>query len=151
MAIIQIPDPCKEDFSKMSRADNGFHCESCKKQVVDFTSKSDEEITTFIRENQGKKTCGRFKISQVVKHRTFSFQVIRFAAAVLLAFGSFLFTGCSGDEPQIMGEMCVSDSQMYVDSMRYDREYQLMMADSAKKVLDSVRNADSVAKADTTR
>lgn len=131
MAMINIPNPCSEDFSKMSPVQQGFHCESCQKVVVDFTDKSDAEIASFLEQNRGRKTCGRFRISQVVKHQTFAFHIVRFAAAVLLAFGSFLFTGCKDPEPKVMGEICnPNDSIQMIEQMLKAKVDSTRMADS---------------------
>jgi hypothetical protein len=140
MALVNIPIPCTEDFSKMTAAEKGFHCASCQKVVVDFRNKSDQEISDFIHENRGQNTCGRFKVSQVVRQRSFGFQIIRFAAALLLVFGSMLFTGCFQDEPEVMGDICVDPQSQH--------DYELMMARMKR---DSTRLADSIASADSTK
>lgn len=41
---ITIPTPCHEDWSKMSPSERGRFCGSCKKEVHDFTGKSDEHV-----------------------------------------------------------------------------------------------------------
>jgi hypothetical protein len=61
--IINIPEPCHEDWNKMAPKDQGRHCDSCHKTVFDFTTKTDEQIIkTF--ESEGK-VCGRFKTQQL--------------------------------------------------------------------------------------
>ena len=60
---IDIPDPCKEDWQKMTATDSGKYCSSCKKTVVNFTGMSDLEIVTYFSEH--KNICGRFKKSQL--------------------------------------------------------------------------------------
>lgn len=62
---IQIPEPCHEDWNKMTPKDKGAFCSSCEKVVVDFTKMSDREIVNFIEQNKGKKTCGKFNSFQV--------------------------------------------------------------------------------------
>ncbi len=62
---IYIPEPCHEDWDKMTPNTQGAFCKSCAKTVVDFSGKSDREINAFLLENTDKKICGRFKTSQV--------------------------------------------------------------------------------------
>ena len=52
---ITIPEPCHEDWNKMSPKDNGRFCLSCTKTVVDFTSMLPEEIQHYFIQNQNKK------------------------------------------------------------------------------------------------
>lgn len=62
---ITIPEPCHEDWNKMSPKDNGRFCLSCSKTVVDFTAMLPEEIQHFFIQNQNENVCGRFKKSQL--------------------------------------------------------------------------------------
>lgn len=60
---ISIPEPCHEDWNKMTPKEKGRHCAACNKTVIDFTSKTDEQvIKTFEIENN---LCGRFKKQQL--------------------------------------------------------------------------------------
>ncbi|WP_157588794.1 hypothetical protein [Psychroserpens burtonensis] len=42
--IINIPKPCHEDWNQMTTQQKGRHCSSCEKTVIDFTSKTNEQI-----------------------------------------------------------------------------------------------------------
>jgi hypothetical protein len=44
---------------------NGRHCSSCNKNVVDFTILSNEEIIQFFATNKDKPICGRFQKNQI--------------------------------------------------------------------------------------
>jgi hypothetical protein len=35
---LQIPEPCHEDWNKMTPVHKGRFCDSCEKAVVDFTA-----------------------------------------------------------------------------------------------------------------
>jgi hypothetical protein len=61
---ISIPEPCHEKWSKMNPAEQGRHCLSCQKTVVDFTSMPKVKIAEYVSEHQGKM-CGRFTSDQL--------------------------------------------------------------------------------------
>jgi len=60
---IQIPEPCHEDWAKMTATEKGKFCSVCTKEVIDFTSKTDEELVKIL--TKSKNTCGRVKKSQL--------------------------------------------------------------------------------------
>ncbi len=60
---INIPDPCSEDWNKMSPSEQGRFCASCQEEVIDFTKKSDAELLEFIL--SGSKSCGRYRKTQL--------------------------------------------------------------------------------------
>jgi len=62
---ITIPEPCHEDWNKMTPNSNGRFCISCAKTVIDFTTMLPEEIQHFFIQNQNKNICGRMKKSQL--------------------------------------------------------------------------------------
>lgn len=63
---IHIPEPCGENWEAMSPvADTSArHCDSCAKNVVDFTGFTDAQTHAYMRESKGK-LCGRFRPDQV--------------------------------------------------------------------------------------
>ncbi|MDC8000305.1 carboxypeptidase-like regulatory domain-containing protein [Aequorivita todarodis] len=60
---LRIPEPCHEDWAKMTATEKGKFCSVCTKEIFDFTSKTDEELVKFLTEN--KNACGRLKKSQL--------------------------------------------------------------------------------------
>lgn len=110
--VVAINSPCPESWEKMNPEEKGRFCDQCCKVVVDFTKMSNTDIAGYLQKHAEQKTCGRFRTEQVAqlpaKRFRFSFSIQRFAAAVVLAFGSFLFTSCSGTKPhdrEIMGDI----------------------------------------------
>lgn len=106
MFRIQINDPCHEDWSKMSPEEQGRFCQSCQKTVVDFRTKSRDEIQAYLasKQKEDSRTCGRFYRHQLDMPKAVEERNLRrfnsrwlsyFAAACMLAFGSTLFTGCT--------------------------------------------------------
>ncbi|MBW1654401.1 hypothetical protein [Flavobacterium quisquiliarum] len=60
---IAIPEPCHENWDKMTPNENGRFCLSCSKTVVDFTSMLPEEIQQYFISH--KNVCGRLKNEQL--------------------------------------------------------------------------------------
>jgi hypothetical protein len=61
--IIRIPEPCHEDWAKMTATEKGKFCGVCTKEVFDFTSKTDEELVKILTTN--KNACGKLKKTQL--------------------------------------------------------------------------------------
>jgi hypothetical protein len=61
--IISIPTPCHEDWNDMTPKEQGRHCGSCCKTVVDFTTWQPQEILLHFKSN--KNVCGRFTADQL--------------------------------------------------------------------------------------
>ncbi|MBK9285275.1 MAG: T9SS type A sorting domain-containing protein [Sphingobacteriaceae bacterium] len=99
--IIRIPEPCHEDWNKMTPEENGKFCGSCQKSVLDFSNKTDDEIKDILMHYKDQKVCGRFKSTQINRPLNLrinlneiprNISVTRlFALALLLSFGSHLF------------------------------------------------------------
>jgi hypothetical protein len=65
---IIVSNPCNKDWSKMSSTENGRHCISCNKTVVDFTNWELEEIKQHLKKTN-ENVCGHFKSLQVIVKR----------------------------------------------------------------------------------
>ncbi|NMM49911.1 carboxypeptidase-like regulatory domain-containing protein [Marinigracilibium pacificum] len=61
---ISISNPCAEKFENFTPTNNGGFCQSCQKNVIDFTNMSDTEIVRYFKSNS-TKTCGRFSSKQL--------------------------------------------------------------------------------------
>ena len=60
---ITIPEPCHEDWNKMTPTERGKFCAVCQKEVLDFTHLTDKELVQ--RLDSGKNICGRFRENQL--------------------------------------------------------------------------------------
>lgn len=109
--IVRIPEPCHEDWNKMTVDEKGRFCNVCSKSVVDFTNKTDTEIHSILIEKSSEKVCGRFNKNQVERPIDTQYFPIYtsaglrkvFLAAAFLVFGAFLFS-CKDDSGKILGE-----------------------------------------------
>ena len=62
---ITVPKPCSQNWDDMQQVNNGRHCLSCKKTVIDFTLMNDEAIQNYFIQNKLQPVCGRFKNEQL--------------------------------------------------------------------------------------
>lgn len=62
---ISIPQPCSEDWQKMTPQDQGRYCDTCKKCVVDFTGFTDRQLYDYYMQHANEKICGRFHNTQL--------------------------------------------------------------------------------------
>ena len=62
--LISVEKPCSEKFENFSKTAAGGFCGSCKKEVIDFTTMTSEELTSYFS-NSTDDTCGRFNPSQL--------------------------------------------------------------------------------------
>jgi hypothetical protein len=63
---LQIPEPCHENWDKMTPVDKGRFCDSCQKAVVDFTGMSDAQLVAFFKK-PSTGVCGRFFNDQLAR------------------------------------------------------------------------------------
>lgn len=62
---LEITNPCSENFDKMIPNTSGSFCNSCMKNVIDLSRKTNSEVAKFILENKDKNICARLKTSQM--------------------------------------------------------------------------------------
>ena len=62
--LLQVPEPCHEDWKNMTAIEQGRFCQSCQKTVTDFSLMTDKEILLYLS-NKGIAVCGRFTNDQL--------------------------------------------------------------------------------------
>ncbi len=89
---ITIAEPCTESWEKMAqtgKTDCAF-CQSCQKEVIDFTQKSDREIIRIM--NSQKNVCGKFTQNQLDKtYQTSENFAIPYKWAMASLFSGLIF------------------------------------------------------------
>jgi hypothetical protein len=91
---IRIAEPCHQNWNEMTPTQQGAFCHSCKKNVIDFTRKTENEIYDLVTQ-PGAQLCGRFTQFQLqqpvrkteVKNGLFNWRAIAASVAGLLALG----------------------------------------------------------------
>lgn len=61
---ISVKTPCSQNFQLFSATEKGGFCNSCDKEVIDFTQMAETELISYFS-TASKTTCGRFKSSQL--------------------------------------------------------------------------------------
>ena len=101
MQKLNIPNPCNEDFSKMTVTERGAFCEKCSTDTYAFYNKSIPEIKSILHQNMGKEICGRFAPGQMeainAEFEVWTFRSKKsfqsaFAMTLLVVFGLGLFS-----------------------------------------------------------
>ncbi|MEN2400753.1 hypothetical protein GKZ90_0013265 [Flavobacterium sp. MC2016-06] len=62
---LEIASPCSENFDKMIPTSSGSFCNSCMKNVIDLSKKTNSEVAKFIAENKDQNICARLKVTQL--------------------------------------------------------------------------------------
>lgn len=60
-----IPEPCHENWERMTPSEKGRFCGACQKQVVDFSRMSDSQVAAFFKKPSTGSVCGRFMEDQL--------------------------------------------------------------------------------------
>ena len=112
---ISIDTPCHENWEAMQPNNEGAHCFSCQKAVVDFSQKSTHEIKLFFGSiADSQKICGRFKPEQLKElsfddfFEKFKKWILPHKIAVILVFtfGLGLFScDTNSNSNHLMGEV----------------------------------------------
>lgn len=62
---LSIPEPCHENWQKMTPTEQGRFCNACAKEVVDFSMMTDTEVLNYFTKITHEKVCGRALPSQL--------------------------------------------------------------------------------------
>jgi hypothetical protein len=67
--LLNIPEPCQENWQNMTPQEQGRFCGSCQKIVVDFSVMTDKEVLAYFSK-ASQQVCGRFSNDQLNKELT---------------------------------------------------------------------------------
>ncbi|MBE7644409.1 hypothetical protein G1L02_00165 [Tenacibaculum finnmarkense] len=65
---LEINTPCSEKFNEFKSTKLGGFCNSCDKEVIDFTKMTAQEISCYFKNNTSKNTCGQFNKKQLTTY-----------------------------------------------------------------------------------
>jgi hypothetical protein len=139
--MISIPEPCNEDFTKMTATERGNFCSKCQINTFDFRDLSTTDINKLILQNKGEHLCGQFKTTQLdemnrgfinwknQKKQTFR---SKFVLALVMVFGLTLFSCNSQEEKAIIELQTMElfanpvDKVAYINAVQNEQEIELV-------------------------
>ena len=65
---LNIKTPCSEKFEHFAPTPNGGFCNSCTKEVVDFSNMNAQAIGDYFKNKATSNTCGRFNATQLTTY-----------------------------------------------------------------------------------
>ncbi|WP_428232053.1 hypothetical protein [Flavobacterium sp.] len=96
---LEIASPCSENFDKMIPNATGSFCNSCAKNVIDLSKKSNAEVARFIVETKDVTICARLRMKQLEQefahNETSKINNLKYAA---VAASILLASNVSGQE-----------------------------------------------------
>ena len=90
---LKINEPCHESWNEMTNSEKGRFCQSCEKEVIDFTHLSDRAIAQTFKKAKGN-VCGRFnnlQLNRPIAHEPTVYQNTRLKAIGLMFSGLICF------------------------------------------------------------
>lgn len=91
---LSIPEPCHEDWDKMTPIEQGRHCQSCNKTVIDFSIYTDKQLIEFFTKVKDN-VCGQLSRFQV-ERQLIQIEHSRYPFLQKLLFGTVLTAGIIG-------------------------------------------------------
>ncbi len=92
---LRIEKPCHENWNNMLPEEQGKFCSKCAKTVMDFTTKTTDEIVDFFKHRNFETACVRTRselLDPLPAQLRLKQRLARFAYLLYLAFGSILFS-----------------------------------------------------------
>lgn len=62
---LSIPEPCHENWQQMTATQQGRFCDSCAKEVIDFSTMTDQQVLNYFSVLTNEKICGRVLSTQL--------------------------------------------------------------------------------------
>lgn len=111
---VSIPNPCHENWNEMTPQEQGRHCGKCCKTVIDFSSKTNQQILDILKQKQNERVCGRFNNAQLNPQPEITLTLAyngmymshahTFLVALLIVFGTTLFS-CTDKNNRTVGKI----------------------------------------------
>jgi TonB family protein len=137
-----VPTPCPENWEAMKIGLHSRFCENCKKDVVDFTNMSRQQILETVFSNYNKQICGRFQKSQLdFSHTDLLITINALSkdqkntnlAFYLLTVGTLVLMGCKDSGSKEKHKSTIS---IDFDSGDNRNEYDLETKKDKKKIYE---------------
>ena len=93
-----LTNPCTQQWSDIERADGKHYCNKCEKNIVDLTTKSDQQLLNFFKHKTGN-VCGRLLESQMNRNLMLSPSKPGFHWLIPLALTSLVISPALAQKP----------------------------------------------------
>ncbi len=101
MNQLHIEKPCPIYLNESNKKGSEFYCKSCKKSLIDFRDKSQEEILPYV----GKNVCGVFNSNQLSGQQKLSFsKSMVFKFFTVLSFLGFPVSPLKAQESKVVNK-----------------------------------------------
>ena len=96
---VEIKKPCHENWDAMTLNDKGRFCKVCQLTVIDFTTKTPEEISLLLKSSSSEHQCGNFNSWDVTSENKldkllWKLNTKGFRYATLFIIGVMVLVGC---------------------------------------------------------
>ena len=113
---LNVNSPCSENYNLFTPTSKGGFCDSCQKEVIDFTSMNGEEIINYFKTKTTQETCGRFKNSQLSTYaikpeRNKRLSFLKGISVALLSLFSFGIAQAQEGNPKVDTKINVPQAQ----------------------------------------
>lgn len=122
---LKIENPCHQDWSSMSKVDQGKYCSHCSKTVIDFSKFSDAEIIRYLDKNSGA-ICGRLKNNQVERELKIN---VKDESSFLHKVFASLFLGMSISNLSAKDLPSYEENFIAIDTCKKESEFQDIKTD----------------------
>jgi hypothetical protein len=142
--LLNIPEPCHENWQNMTPQEQGRFCGSCQKIVVDFSVMTDKEVLVYFSKTS-QHVCGRFSNNQLNKELAIppAKKRVTWAYVWSLLLASVLVTKTYGQgQPQVkkLHRTLTHEEQMLSGFVRIDKVEAVIPAKMKGVVLDAQTN-----------
>jgi|SRR6218665_80426 len=112
---LEISGPCSANWGKMNRTEKGRFCQSCQKEVIDFTGMSEQQLALFFKSNK-KAVCGKLRNDQLRQELTVPRKRIHWFRYLLqVALPALIFSNKGSAQGAVA-------SRVKVEAVRKDQE-----------------------------
>lgn len=93
--LLEIKKPCMANMDIMEKTKNGFFCNLCSKEVVDFSNKNEKELRKVFSSNSENNICGKFNNQQISTNNSnkYKFSIpLKYVFLASLLYGKNVFS-----------------------------------------------------------
>jgi len=127
IAQVEIKKPCHENWEAMIPNEKGRFCDSCQTTVIDFTTKTPEEILSILSATSNQHTCGHFnrwdvKTDNKIDNLIWKLSTKGFRYVALLVVSVLILFGCRTRKGRTQGPPTYGQSPRTLDEIEISKD-----------------------------